>query len=167
MSRMQFFNSRIRYYCTDTCQAALQLTKNASFNQQILLSGDININPGLVRNPCGNCKKSLAPTHRVMKCATCDLKVQIKCGGITSKEYVNLKRTGWDCHTCRLPNFSDSFFEVEGSTQSNQTVEQINQSGQSVNENIYDDLNEKILGSGLKIPQLNVNGLFHNEAPII
>lgn len=92
-----------------------------------------------------------------MKCGTCDIKFHIKCGGITPKEYMNLKRG----NRCRLPNFSDSYFEVEDSTQLNQTVvEQLNQDSENIGGNMYDDLNEKLSASGLKIAYFNINGLF-------
>ena len=47
--------------------------------QQILLilAGDIALNPGPVKTPCGSCSRSVARTHKVIQCVT-----SCTCGGL-------------------------------------------------------------------------------------
>lgn len=44
---------------------------NATFNVEIIRAGDVELNPGDVRNPCSVCGKSVARTHRALDCSTC------------------------------------------------------------------------------------------------
>ena len=68
---------------------------------QLLLSGDISVNPGPVKNPCSACQKPVRKNH-------------IKCIDMPILEYNNLSNSDedWYCRTCTLPNFSDSYFGV-------------------------------------------------------
>jgi hypothetical protein len=86
----------------------------------IILAGDVEVNPGPVKYPCGICGRPVANNHRALECDTCNLWHHIKCAGITPAEYnqfVKAEEQGktypWECFTCGLPSLSDSFFTTE------------------------------------------------------
>ena len=80
---------------------------------QLLLSGDIYVNPGLVENPCGACQKPVRKHQLAILCNDCCYWYHIKCIDMPIFEYNNLSNSGedWYCRTCTLPNFSDSYFD--------------------------------------------------------
>ncbi len=83
----------------------------------LVLSGDIEMNPGPVKYPCKICEKPVAKNHRAVMCdrPECQQWVHIRCGGITPKEYEDLrdcspsKRTVWFCSVCENLNLLTSF----------------------------------------------------------
>jgi hypothetical protein len=80
---------------------------------QLLLSGDISVNPGPVENPCGACQKPVRKNQRAILCDDCCYWYQIKCIDMPILEYNNVSNSDedWYCRTCTLPNFSDSYFD--------------------------------------------------------
>ena len=83
----------------------------------IMLCGDIELNPGPIRYPCGNCGKPVASNHRALECDSCNMWYHIKCGGISAATYssiLNIESEGkeyqWECQRCSLPKLNDSFF---------------------------------------------------------
>ena len=88
----------------------------------IILGGDIQLNPGPVKYPCGVCDRPVARNHRGLECDDCQCWVHIRCGEVTTKEYENMLHQGnftWICPKCALPNFSDSFFEENNLSDAN------------------------------------------------
>ena len=59
----------------------------------------------------------MAQTHRSLQCNVCSLRVHIKCGDISPKEYETLKTPiyTWLCKSCDTFSFTDSFFTAENS----------------------------------------------------
>jgi hypothetical protein len=80
---------------------------------QLLLSGDISVNPGPVKNPCSACQKPVRKNQRAILCDDCCYWYHIKCIDMPILEYNNLSNSDedWYCRTCMLPNFSDSYFD--------------------------------------------------------
>jgi len=70
----------------------------------IWLSGDVALNPGPVKNPCGFCHRAVASNHRAVLCEACYNWYHIKCAGIFPNYYTELansedpwlNRTRWD-----------------------------------------------------------------------
>jgi hypothetical protein len=56
----------------------------------ILMSGDIAINPGPIKFPCGQCGKSVSSNQRAIQCEECLFWQHIKCIGLPLKEYDRL-----------------------------------------------------------------------------
>ena len=80
----------------------------------ILLGGDVQMNPGPNKYPCGICDRPVAKNHRGLECDECGHWVHIKCGNVTSKNYELLllkEQFTWICPRCAIPNFSDCFFD--------------------------------------------------------
>ena len=80
----------------------------------ILLGGDVQMNPGPNKYPCGICDRPVAKNHRGLECDECGYWVHIKCGDVTSTDYELLllkEQFTWICPRCAIPNFSDSFFD--------------------------------------------------------
>ena len=77
----------------------------------ILLSGDIQVNPGptgRIKDPCSICLKGCR-TKAIM-CDCCDSWYHAKCIGMSKVEYAALGKPGdrWDCIRCLFPNlFTD------------------------------------------------------------
>jgi hypothetical protein len=46
----------------------------------LIISGDISLNPGPVKNPCGLCAKPVAKNNRAVLCEGCNYWWHIKCG---------------------------------------------------------------------------------------
>lgn len=75
----------------------------------ILLSGDIEINPGPSKCPCGICKRTVTSNHRAIMCDDCDDWIHIRCGDITPTEYNRLQSIShftWTCPPCGSINLS-------------------------------------------------------------
>jgi len=51
----------------------IKRSHNFSFISILLSGGDIEINPGPVKNPCGVCLKPIAKNHRAHTCDSCQL----------------------------------------------------------------------------------------------
>ena len=80
-------------------------------------SGDIELNPGPPRNPCGVCSRAVAKTHRAVLCDVCEVWQHIKCVKNSPSDYVKLSTSddSWNCPACTdkttIFQFTDSFFE--------------------------------------------------------
>ena len=81
----------------------------------LLIAGNINPNPGPIKYPCGTCGKSCRSNQRSIQCDTCDIWTHWKCVSSNIQEYYRLSSSDeeWSCHSCALPNFTDSFFDNE------------------------------------------------------
>lgn len=80
----------------------------------ILMSGDIAINPGPIKFPCGKCVKSVRSNQLAIQCEECLYRQHLKCIDLPLKEYDRLSNSSenWYCKPCMLPSFSDSYFET-------------------------------------------------------
>jgi hypothetical protein len=78
------------------------------------MSGDIAINPGPIKFPCGQCGKSVRSNQRAIQCEECLYWQHIKCIDLPLKEYDRLSNSSesWYCKPCMLPSFTDSYFET-------------------------------------------------------
>ncbi|CAG2230332.1 unnamed protein product [Mytilus edulis] len=81
----------------------------------LLISGDIATNPGPIKFPCGSCKKPVRSNQKGIQCEDCDFWFHLKCIDLPIKEYTRLSDStdSWFCRLCTLPNFTDSFFEIQ------------------------------------------------------
>ena len=81
----------------------------------LLIAGNINPNLGPTKYPCCTCGKSCRSNQRSIQCDTCDIWTHWKCVSSNIQEYYRLSSSDeeWSCHSCDLPNFTDSFFDNE------------------------------------------------------
>ena len=81
----------------------------------LLLSGDIQLNPGPIKYPCGapDCGKPVKSNQKGIQCDSCLLWYHTKCIYMSDDEYYTLGTSdmAWYCYKCCLPPFTDSFFE--------------------------------------------------------
>lgn len=54
-------------------------TYESSFLRLILLSGDISLNPGPVKHPCGKCSKPVRKNQHAIVCDNCTYWFHLKC----------------------------------------------------------------------------------------
>ena len=57
----------------------------------LLLSGDIDLNPGPIKFPCGICQKAVRDGMRAVCCDECDVWYHVKCYSISTAVYKTLK----------------------------------------------------------------------------
>ena len=79
----------------------------------LLLSGDIELNPGPIKFPCGICQNAVRDGMRAVCCDECDVWYHVKCYSISNAVYKTLKNSSksWICCQCGFPNFDSSFFD--------------------------------------------------------
>ena len=65
----------------------------------LAISGDIELNPGPYKHPCGNCRKPVRSNQRGICCDECDKWFHMQCGGLTPTEYARLSNSpeSWVC----------------------------------------------------------------------
>ena len=144
--RRAFLHSRIPYVTTGIC--SFQLEK---------LSGDIHPNPGPPRNrakyPCGECLRNVRNNQDAILYAKCVRWLHARCLGMSKhvfKYYLDNYNLDWECTSCSLLRFSDSFFDQNQETQNTH----------SVLPEALADINNRIQAlPGVKMAHLNVNGL--------
>ena len=68
----------------------------------LTISGDIEINPGPVRFPCGRCNKAVQSSHRGICCDQCNRWFHVRCCDITNDDYQLLTNSSetWVCFSC-------------------------------------------------------------------
>lgn len=121
----------------------------------LLLSGDIETNPGPIKNPCSVCLKSVAKNHRAINCDTCNLWSHIKCSKISTSEYQHLQNlTSFDfvCSRCLMQELHSPELDSEFVPQINKHYPLNLQA---------DEIETLSTAKGLKIAHLNVNGLLN------
>ena len=81
----------------------------------LLLSGDVQSNPGPPKYPCGICKKAVKWDHKnpSVCCDSCDTWFHQKCLVMPDAVFEGLKNVTWECVQCGLPNFSTSLFDSD------------------------------------------------------
>ncbi len=55
----------------------------------IIKSGDVQPNPGPVKNPCRVCQRAVARTHRSLRCCSCFYDVHIKCAEVNAQTFTH------------------------------------------------------------------------------
>ena len=102
----------IRLIRTQPPSVPVTIPRRQQLYMLLLVCGDISMNPGPVKNPCGFCSKPVGKTHRAIYCDGCFYWCHIKCAGITPDEYYLLGNDNnpWLCKNCDQFHFSDSFF---------------------------------------------------------
>ena len=130
------------------------------FIMTLLLSGDISLNPGPVKNPCSICLRPVTRNHKAVSCDACKVEVHIHCEGITKKECNNLAKLDEFPLTCRrccstsLPlfNINNGMIEYQiGNLNHSNDVDM-----PAFEEVDFHQIKEK---SGLKMLHLNINGV--------
>lgn len=86
----------------------------------LLLSGDIQLNPGPAKYPCGQCSKPVKSNQRGILCDFCDVWFHARCLNIDKIAYNALANSScvWGCPTCGLPNYSTSLLSSVSDLQS-------------------------------------------------
>lgn len=87
----------------------------------LILSGDISLNPGPTKFPCGICSKAVRKNQRGILCDECQYWFHVKCIDLPVAEYNILSQTSdsWYCKSCTLPQFTNSFFDISLEEKSN------------------------------------------------
>ena len=83
----------------------------------LVLSGDIEVNPGPIRHPCTICSKCVRSNQRAVLCCKCDLWTHAKCCGVSISEYQSLsdrEDDSWMCPGCLMAELP--FLEDDMST---------------------------------------------------
>ena len=129
----------------------IKLSLSASY--LVILAGDVSMNPGPVRDPCGICSKGCRVNQRAVQCDECDVWYHSKCLGLTGEEFMNLAKpdANWSCMVCLFPqtDFMESEFDRRDLD---------NWEGNS--KQAKDEPKIRML-RGLKIAHLNVNRLIN------
>ena len=83
------------------------------FISLLFLCGDIQLNPGPCKFPCGICGKPVKVNQKGIQCDFCDIWHHKKCLNMDNIIYEALANTScvWECCSCGLPNFSSSLFD--------------------------------------------------------
>ena len=119
-----FYN--IKHNRKSPLSVPIQFQRRTHMYLLLLLCGDVSLNPGPVKNPCGICSRPIAKNHRAILCEACYCWHHIKCAGISQAEYVTLGGTNkpWCCQQWSNFHFSDSFFsESEFDTSSSTSLD--------------------------------------------
>ena len=78
----------------------------------LMQTGDINPNPGPVKDPCGECGKRVRLGQGGVCCGHCDVWYHKKCLDMSTAIYDTLHTSHvvWICCKCGIPNFNSSYF---------------------------------------------------------
>ncbi|CAG2210856.1 unnamed protein product [Mytilus edulis] len=133
----------------NTCNKNKELNTNCKYTTSIcirllLLSGDVSLNPGPVKFPCGTCEKGVRKNQRAIQCDDCNVWFHLKCIDLPLNEYELLGSTtdSWFCKICYLPDFSDSYF-IDFNEESNAPNDSLSSNSTSgVNKLLFQDLRE-------------------------
>ena len=126
----------------------------------LILSGDISVNPGPPKHPCGYCYKPVAKNHRAVLCEACNYWSHIKCARVSPTEYISLSNSDepWLCGECNSFKFTDSFFD---NSLQNADISSLSLSSEGSNINIFTELIDarKKHTKNFLICHLNINSL--------
>ena len=145
-----YLSTRINYYANSSATFQLSI---------LLLSGDINPNPGPAfsdSNKCSSCCRTVARNHRALVCSTCKFKYRIKCENVPPRKYkelLNATNIVWSCTRCH-ESLSKTQQPVLEAIQPNR-IESTQQDCH------FSELNMRIScnNSHLKVAHIDVNGL--------
>ena len=82
----------------------------------LILSGDLETNPGPPRTfkyPCGACAKPCMKNQAAVMCDTCEKWTHLKCTQISAQNFKALSNpnASWHCCNCGIPEFNSSLFD--------------------------------------------------------
>ena len=83
----------------------------------LVLSGDVEANPGPIRHPCTICSKCVRNNQRAILCSKCGMWTHAKCCGVSIPEYQKLsdrEDDSWLCPGCLMAELP--FLEADRST---------------------------------------------------
>ena len=110
----EFCNEHLRLFIYTKAKRTLN---NHSLVFLILSAGDIEINPGPIKNPCAICLKPVASRHKAVSCDSCNLWAHIKCTSMSTEDYKALQtKDNFNfvcarCLQCELPFIENEFTE--------------------------------------------------------
>ena len=81
----------------------------------LMLSGDIEINPGPVNEPmypCAVCQLGVNWSHQAVACDVCDVWVHKSCASMDSTTYADIANHEWKCYGCRSTNVSSFLYHA-------------------------------------------------------
>ena len=80
----------------------------------LMLSGDIEINPGPVDSlsPCGVCQLACNWSQCAVACDNCCVWVHKTCASMDTAEYDQLENVSWKCYCCRSVNVSSFIYNA-------------------------------------------------------
>jgi len=88
------------------------------FFSLLFLCGDIQLNPGPYKYPCGICAKPVKSNQRGIQCDSCNIWYHIRCMSMNISTYDALANSScvWECTGCGLLNFSNSLLDSSTDT---------------------------------------------------
>ena len=130
----------------------------------VLLSDDIQLIPGPVKQACSGCKNPVACTHRALRCDSCmqNCHIGMKCGNVDPKEYqvikLSMPKLPWVCPRC-LALYDQARQQRHPPSQQQETG-----IGQVDGECCYQLLKSKLCQrkENLSVVHINVNGVLTN-----
>ena len=131
----------------------------------LIISGDVSMNPGPVRYPCGGCARPVASNHRAVLCEACHHWCHIKCFNISPAEYqlLSTSEDPWICSNCNNFHFTDSFFELDVLVDPNETLNMSTNSASAIEHDMFDEVLSlrKQNPNNFVVASLNINSLRH------
>ena len=88
------------------CMAGIKLANITAYaDTLVILSGDVALNPGPVKDPCAICQKGCRQNQKAIQCDLCDEWIHAKCIGMNNTEYRELSNPSmsWQCIKCLFP----------------------------------------------------------------
>ena len=112
---------RGKRYLTGRIPHAPNSTSGFQIERRIVLSGDIEANPGpkakrAPKCPCKKCERGVKNNQDAILCIECNTWSHVKCIGMSKpmfQYYLNHPNIDWTCDCCALPGFTDSFLAEE------------------------------------------------------
>ncbi|CAG2224032.1 unnamed protein product [Mytilus edulis] len=140
----------------------------------LVISGDISLNPGPAKHPCGHCYKAVAKNHRAVLCEACNYWWHIKCANISPTSYNDLcnSEEPWLCNDCNSFKFTNSFFDISLQNSTCMNTSNSSSSSESSGSDIFTELREarKKHINNFHICHLNINSMrykFDELKPIL
>ena len=128
------------------------------FSVILLLSNDINLNPGPQKDPCCECLKGCRRNQKAIQCDECQGWFHAKCINMSSIEYnYHLQDTdsNWSCNSCLFPGLM-----ADSSTQLT------SRSATTISVDANGALNPNLKKRGMKFGHLNVASLHSHCADV-
>ncbi|CAG2192289.1 unnamed protein product [Mytilus edulis] len=140
----------------------------------LVISGDISLNPGPAKHPCGHCYKAVAKNHRAVLCEACNYWWHIKCANISPTSYNVLcnSEEPWLCNDCNSFKFTNSFFDISLQNSTCMNTSNSSSSTEGSGSDIFTELREarKKHINNFHICHLNINSMrykFDELKPIL